>query len=170
MKRVAILLATQLALVAAYFAVEKARAPEPPFVVERIDAPAPALRVDSRSGPVDLASFRGRPVLVHFWATWCVPCREELPGLVDAAREEGVPLLAITDEPWETVSAFFGDSDIPDVIVRDGVGDAARRFSVSGLPDTFVIEGGDRVVARMGGARDWSTRRARDYLAALAGE
>lgn len=100
--------------------------------------------------------------LVHFWATWCAPCVKELPALLDAAEAEGVPLLAVTDEPWPVVERFFGGG-VPGGIVRDPAADAAARWGVSGLPDTFVVQDG-RIVARMGGPRDWTSARARTFL------
>lgn len=163
MKRIAIIVAVQVALVAAYLLVERARAPELDFPTEPLDEAAPALRVETRSALVDLASLRDQPVLVHFWATWCAPCRKELPGLIQAARAADLRLLAVTDEPWDEVAAFFG-GEIPIEIVRDPAGDASRRFGVSGLPDSFVVARGGRIVVRIGGARDWSTRNAREFL------
>lgn len=168
MRRIVIVLAVQAALVAGYFLVESSRAPEAPFGSERLDEPAPALRVDTQEGTVELVSLRDQAVLVHFWATWCLPCRDELPGLLDASRAAGVPLLAVTEEPWEKVAPFFGGK-IPPEVVRDPAGDAARRFRVSGLPDTFVVAGGERIVARMGGARDWSTHGAGAFLQSFTG-
>lgn len=163
------LLALQAALVAGYWFVEWKRTPEAPFASEPLDELAPALKVEGKDGTIDLATLRERAVLVHFWATWCVPCRDELPGLIDAARAADVPLLAVTDEPWDKVSGFFA-GNIPPEVVRDTGGDAARRYAVSGLPDTFVVVRGERIVARMGGARDWSTGAAGAFLRGFQAE
>ena len=78
------------------------------------------------------AALAGQPVLVHFWATWCVPCRTELPGLIAAAREEDVRILAVTDEPWDAVSAYF-NVQIPEGVGRDpsGGGASAARSRAS---------------------------------------
>lgn len=158
----AVLLCVQLALVGVYLWVERSRAPEGPFRWERLDEAAPALVVERDGAEV------GRPAephLVHFWATWCGPCRTELPLLLEAAEAEGVPLLAVTDEPWPVVARFF-DGQVPAAIVRDPTGIAAGAWQVSGLPDTFVVRDG-RVVARMGGPRDWHTTEARAFLREL---
>ena len=157
------LVVVQALLVVGYLFVERARAPRPPFAVERLDEQAPQLQVEFRDGTVALAASRDRVVLVHFWATWCAPCREELPGLIEAARKAELPLLAVTDEPWETVTPYF-DGAVPAEVVRDPSGEGAGRFSVSGLPETFVVRDG-RVIARTGGARDW--QGAGDFLGAI---
>lgn len=161
-RAVAVLVAVQLLLVGAYMAVEGSRAPPTPFAVEALDDPVPSLVVERDGAAVERPSG---PHLVHFWATWCEPCQEELPGLLEAAEAEGVPLLAVTDEPWPLVERTF-DRDVPDAIVRDPSGQAAAAWRVSGLPDTFVVRNG-RLVGRMGGPRDWQTPEARDFLRSL---
>lgn len=150
----------QLALVGAYFAVEATRAPEPPFAFERLDEPAPALSLERGGQPLVLAEGESR--VVHFWATWCEPCQAELPGLLAAAEAEEVELIAITEESWPEIEAWFG-GEVPPAVARDPGGRALEEWRVSGLPDTFRVEGG-RVTARVGGPRDWSGAEARGFL------
>ena len=155
----AALAALQLLLAGGYWAVEASRSNAPAFHFEPLNEAAPALSVVQRDGAVPTPETRH---VVHFWATWCAPCVEELPSLLAAAEAERVPLLAVTDEPWPVVDAWFGGT-VPAAVVHDPSGTASRAWEVSGLPDTFVVQSG-RITARVGGPRDWSTPAARRFL------
>ena len=121
----------------------------------------------------ELTDLRGKTVLLHFWATWCPPCREELPALLEVgreiARDAAFVVVAVTlDEDWDEVEKFFGGT-IPPEVFRESNGQASREYEVSSLPDTYLLgpDGSRRL--RFAGPRDWRSTAALDVLSRYAG-
>jgi peroxiredoxin len=103
----------------------------PDFVLER---PGTGERVS-------LSDFRGQPVVLNFWATWCVPCRTEMPDLQAAHDEEGVVVLAVNWQESDSVVQDFVDEfalDFPVALDREGR--VREHYGVVGLPATFFID------------------------------
>lgn len=94
--------------------------------------------------PVTLSSFRGRAVLVNFWATWCVPCRAEMPEIQSAYHaheQEGLVVLGINlQEDAQEVQAFQQELGITFPLLLDQNGDTTRLFRLTGLPTSFFID------------------------------
>jgi cytochrome c biogenesis protein CcmG, thiol:disulfide interchange protein DsbE len=111
--------------------------------------PAPALRLPDLAGrEVDLASLRGKVVAVNFWATWCPPCKEELPALAQAWRagQGCLEILGVTeDSPRDDVVRDARQHAIPFPVLLDPDGAAARAFHVAGLPSTVLVDPEGRV-------------------------
>jgi thiol-disulfide isomerase/thioredoxin len=126
-------------------------------VPETITAPLPDLAVryvDGSSG--ELSDLRGRPLLVHFWATWCPPCRKELPGLLDLAdKGDAQVLLVALDDDWEPVRRFL-DRPVPAYIALADGRQVERRFGVDELPQSFVVDRAGNMTLRLRGAQDWT--------------
>lgn len=115
-----------------------------------------------------LSHFRGKVVLLHFWATWCPPCREELPGLLklgrDLSKDGRLQVLAVSvDTNWDSVRDFFGGA-VPPEIVRDELGVATAAYDLSTLPDTYLLAADGSLRVRFSGARDWRSQHARDIV------
>lgn len=167
---VAVLLALQAIAIIAYLRVDRSRRAARPFVSTPLAGlPAPALVAERPDGAsLDASRPSGRTRLVHFWATWCEPCRVELPGLLARAREvAGLELVAVSvDADWAAVHAFFPDG-IPPEVVRAVDRDAHHRYGATALPDSYVLDRDGRLVERIAGTRDWSTARAGAYLSAV---
>lgn len=99
--------------------------------------------VDLEGDLVSLADFRGRPVLVNFWATWCVPCRREVPDFVQLQREWGdsVRIVGVDlQERAPTVSQFAEEFRINYTLVLDLDGEVTRAYQLTGLPETFFVD------------------------------
>jgi thiol-disulfide isomerase/thioredoxin len=123
--------------------------------------PAPDFTLPTLSGaPIRLAELRGKVVLLNFWATWCVPCRTEMPSL-DALyqqyQDRGLAVLAVNVDTLSTagVEAFMQEVAVTFPIVLDPAWSVARAYRVLGLPTTYLIDRGGNVVIREVGERNW---------------
>ncbi len=107
--------------------------------------PAPEITLNDLSGKsVSISDFRGKPLIVNFWATWCVPCREEMPTLeklYNERKERGFEIILINaKESKQTVEKFLKENGYTFRVLLDESGDAYRKFQVFGLPTTLFID------------------------------
>lgn len=113
----------------------------------KIGQPAPAFDLELlEGGRASLAELRGHPVLVNFWASWCKPCRHEMPELVlryQQLHEAGLEVLAInlTDqERKKDIQRFVGELQLPFPILLDTKGKVRRRYGLRGVPTTIFVD------------------------------
>lgn len=120
--------------------------------------PAPTLRLkDADDKIVDLAQYKGRVVLINFWATWCPPCRKEFPSLGRVRKlfktsEFEVLAVNVGEDP-DLVFSFTGNTDFPVMFDRDSKTMVA--WSVRGLPTTFLVDRQGRLAYRATGGREF---------------
>jgi thiol-disulfide isomerase/thioredoxin len=123
--------------------------------------------------PVALDQFRGRVVFLNFWATWCVPCRQEMPALArlhEAYRQHGLVILTVNFKETESqVRAFVRELQLDLVIALDRDGRASQRFRVQGLPVSLLIDRDGRILWKAIGAREWDSPEMRSYLDRVVG-
>jgi peroxiredoxin len=106
---------------------------------------------DLQGKPWHLQELRGKVVLVNFWATWCPPCRKEMPdldALYNKFRDQGFVVLAISDEEVAKVSPFISERKISYPVLLDPGRKVNDLFEVEGIPKSFVYDRGGKMVAQ----------------------
>jgi thiol-disulfide isomerase/thioredoxin len=143
--------------------------------LQRLDEAAPDFLLRDPSGSVlSLGDLQGHPVILHFWATWCEPCREELPTLEALMRQmtdSGVILVAVaidTEADAARVRRYAHDLGVsfPVYLAREGT--ISDRYWSWGVPVTYLIDPEGRLVARSLGPRNWATASMRALITQVA--
>jgi peroxiredoxin len=130
---------------------------------------APDFTVSDGSTSIHLANYRGKVVLLNFWATWCEPCVVELPSLLELHREQpDLAVLAVSiDEDPDAYSRFLLRRHVDLITVRDPAQSAAKLYHTEQWPETYVIDRKGIIRRKFIGAQDWSTPEIRAYLKSL---
>jgi thiol-disulfide isomerase/thioredoxin len=160
------------------FGVDKANVPAPPFEMVALDG-----------SKLSLSSLRGQVVFVNFWATWCPPCRDEMPSMLQLGRElqQRFPgkfkMVAVSeDDGWAPVKEYFAappfggaPRDITVVLDEQKASPPAYYCAARGFcpdikfPETYIVDKAGRLVGYVVGPRDWSHPAVREYLERIIG-
>lgn len=115
-------------------------------------------------GEASFADYRGQVVLVNIWATWCGPCRVEMPPIQAAFeryKDEGFTVLAVSVDAGpgyrEKVASFVEEHGLEFPVLLDPEGRISRTLQTIGVPETFVLDRDGRIVKRLIGATDWNS-------------
>ncbi|MHB1846801.1 MAG: redoxin domain-containing protein [Deltaproteobacteria bacterium] len=138
--------------------------------------PAPEFSLsDQRGEKHRLEDYRGKVVLLNFWATWCPPCRQEIPSMrqlaarMDARKDFALVALSV-DDGWAPIRELFrGEAPGFQVLWDDG-GRVSRAFGTTKYPESYVIDRNGNVIAKFVGPRDWSTPASIHYFERLLGD
>ena len=135
-------------------------------------SPAPGFTLpDLERGKVSLKDFRGKLLILNFWASWCVPCREEMPAmerLYQKYRDQGFVILGVNlKDDKKSAIAFVKELKITFPIAFDPAGEVGLLYGAWGLPATYLIDTKGIALARAWGPADWFSPRARELIEAL---
>ena len=142
------------------------------LVMTEPTAPLPeAALIDMADAPRSMAEFQGKWVVLNFWATWCPPCREEMPSLdrLQAAMPDlaVVPVATGRNDPTG-MTQFFEEAGVQNLeIIRDPKSELARAMGVMGLPVTVILNPAGEEVGRLIGDAHWDSPEAQAVLQAL---
>jgi thiol-disulfide isomerase/thioredoxin len=140
-------------------------------LLEAPEAVPEAVLLDAEDGAHSLADYKGKWVVLNFWATWCAPCRHEMPSLdrLQAAMPElAVVPVATGRNAVEGIERLFDEVGVKTLpILRDPQSEFARAMHVMGLPVTVIINPEGQEVARLIGDAEWDSDSAKAVLGAL---
>jgi peroxiredoxin len=133
---------------------------KPSQAIEGSTAPDFTLK-DLKGKDVKLSDLRGKIVVLNFWATWCPPCREEIPSMMrlnSAMAGKQFQMLAVSQDEGgrEAIETYFSKSsnNLPALIDADQ--NIGKRYGLTGVPETFIIDKNGVILKKVIGALDWS--------------
>jgi len=145
-----------------------------PQTLPAIDPPiaAPDFELPDLDGQLHrLSDYRGKVVILNFWATWCPPCRYEMPSMERARAKtagEDIVILAVdVGESEDTVFEFTGTYPVEFQLLLDRDSQVIQSYPVTGLPTTYIIDPEGRVTHRAVGGREWDDDALLDQLRQL---
>lgn len=144
-----------------------------------IDTPAPDFSISDADHSVRLGQFRGKILVLNFWATWCPPCIDEMPSLVQMQHKmqpQGVTVLAVSvDDDSEAYHKFLKDHKIDVLTVREGgtrgdngvISAVSNKYGTFKVPETYIIDRDGIIRRKFIGPVDWNKIEVIEYLSRL---
>jgi peroxiredoxin len=145
-----------------------------PLVV--VGRPAPDFALPGLDGrTVRLSDYRGKVVFLNIWATWCGPCREEMPSMEKLYRQmqgQAFEILAVSIDILgaKAVAPFMAELKLNFPALLDPQGDVGTLYSTTGVPETFIVDPDGIITAKIIGARNWATPEAVQVFKELVGK
>lgn len=148
--------------------------PETPPAQTAVGQMAPDFTLPNTQGQsVRLADLQGKVVFLNFWATWCPPCRAEMPAmerLHEAFGGKNLAVVAVNVEDLSAVTSYLEKNRHAFTVLLDPEGEVQNLYGVFRLPETFLIDKQGRIVQHYLGARDWSSVEFLRYVSSLINE
>lgn len=128
----------------------------PPFILK-----------DLKGTPRSLSDYKDKVILIHFWASWCVPCKEEMPVLKKLWEElkgKGFVVLAIAEDSKRAAKSFVNDFEIGFPVLIDQYGKVMRSYGVRMLPTSFIVNKKGEVEKVIIGPGDWDSNTSKNLI------
>ena len=132
--------------------------------MEPVAVPVEVTLPDLNGRQVSLSDFKGKVLFVNFWATWCPPCREEMPSmqkLHDKLKEKDFLMVAIDlQEPAEPVKKFLKEYELTFMTLLDSKGEVGLLFGIRSIPTTLILDKQGMIIGVAMGARNWASKKS----------
>ena len=142
-------------------------------VPPRNEMPAPDFTLESLDGnTLSLQDFRGKTILLNFWATWCGPCKDELPAmqrLYEALRKDGVEIVAVSidRDNKERVKEYIRKYNLTFPVLLDPDQKIRKKYFIMGLPTSYLIGVDGKLKGFVSGAREWDSTISKQMFSTL---
>lgn len=137
----------------------------------RIGNPAPDFTVQDAERRITLSQYRGQIVVLNFWATWCPPCVEETPSLVQMSnrlKDHGVTVLGVSvDADGAAYQRFIKDHRVDYLTIRDADQKSNNLYGTFKFPETYIIDRNGTLRRKFIGPVDWNSREVTEFLSKL---
>ncbi|MBC8284560.1 MAG: TlpA family protein disulfide reductase [Nitrospinae bacterium] len=143
------------------------------IVAPKESKPAPEFSLKNiRGGTTQLSDFKGKIVLINFWATWCAACIEEMASmqnLYGSLQKQGVEIVAISIDRWneDRIIEYADKNKLSFHILRDPDQIVRKQYYVMGLPTSYLIDGEGKIRGYASGARSWDSSASQNALLSL---
>jgi cytochrome c biogenesis protein CcmG, thiol:disulfide interchange protein DsbE len=137
-----------------------------------INGPAPDFTVQDAGRRISLHDFRGKVVVLNFWATWCPPCVDEMPSLVALQSKpevkDRIQIFAVSlDQDESAYKKFLSNYHIDILTIRDPSQESTRHYATTGFPETFIIDANGILRRKFIGPVDWTKPEIIAYLRSI---
>lgn len=124
--------------------------------------------VNLMGGKQNLSQYKGKVVLLNFWATWCPPCRQEMPSMEEIYKNKDMKnfeiiAISVDREKTDKVSDFIIENKYSFPVFHDVTGKIAQRFLINSIPQTYIINEDGIIVDKITGAFDWNKLNIDSY-------
>jgi peroxiredoxin len=137
----------------------------------RIGTPAPDFVVQDSDRKVALHDYRGQIVVLNFWATWCAPCIQEMPSLIEMAskvKDRNITVIGVSIDVDESAyKSFVQRHGVSFLTVRDPGQKSSGLYGTTGWPETFIIDKQGVLRRKFVGPVDWNDPQITQYLTSL---
>lgn len=131
----------------------------------------PSIELSNLHGqPSRLQLLPGKINIIHFWATWCAPCREELPALITLARQaqfSNINIVAVAADSHKAVKQFSDSQALPGNVLIDQYGKAMNTYHIRALPSSYITDLSTNIKYQVTGKLDWNSPATKKILQQL---